>query len=84
MTLGEWVRTKGMSHDDLAARLGCDRSTVSRYVSGHRMPRRPVLERITEITGGEVTANDFLTAEPDDDGDSLAPAGALGSTGRAA
>jgi transcriptional regulator with XRE-family HTH domain len=61
MKLGEWLTAKRMSHEEFASRIGSDRSTVTRYVSGERMPRREMMGRILAETGGDVTANDFMT-----------------------
>jgi hypothetical protein len=33
---------------------------VSRWENGHRFPRSDALERIRRVTGGAVTANDFV------------------------
>lgn len=68
MTLGEWLAANRVSHDDFAGRIGRDRSSVTRYVSGERMPRPAVMARISRETRGQVTANDFVgaTEEADD------------------
>lgn len=60
MTLSEWLRSQNMSHEEFAERIGRDRSAVTRYVNGTRMPRREVLEQIADVTDGAVTANDFV------------------------
>lgn len=62
MTLGDWLKSRNMTHDDLARRLGCDRSAVTKWVGG-RLPRKDVLRRLKEITDGSVTADDFLESE---------------------
>lgn len=67
MTLSDWLRQSRLSHDEFADRIGCDRSSVTRYVHGNRMPRPEVLRRIAEVTGGAVTANDFVAPAADDD-----------------
>jgi DNA-binding transcriptional regulator YdaS (Cro superfamily) len=60
MTLAEWLAVNHVSHDDFAARIGAKRSSVTRYVSGERMPRPEKLAAIARETGGLVTANDFV------------------------
>jgi transcriptional regulator with XRE-family HTH domain len=60
MTLREWREKKGLTMVELARMLGVDKSAVSRWESGERFPSRRFLKKIAEVTGGEVTANDFL------------------------
>jgi len=60
MTLREWREKKGLTMVELARMLGVDKSAVSRWESGERFPSRRSLKKIAEVTGGEVTANDFL------------------------
>jgi len=63
MQLSEWLQKHGVSQDEFADRIKCDRTSVTRYVNGRRMPRREVLARIVAETSGAVTANDFLAPE---------------------
>jgi transcriptional regulator with XRE-family HTH domain len=63
MHLAEWLQKNGVSQDEFADRIKCDRTSVTRYVNGRRMPRREVLARIVAETSGAVTANDFLKPE---------------------
>ena len=68
MKLGEYLRREAITQEAFAAMIGVAQNAVSKWVHGHRMPRRAVLERITEITNGSVTPNDFVsTAQIDDD-----------------
>lgn len=59
--LQEWLDRKRMSHAEFAKLIGADRSSVTRYAAAGRMPRRGVLARISEVTGGAVCADDFVT-----------------------
>lgn len=52
MKLGDWAKTERLSHDDVAARLGCSKTSATRYINGQRMPRPAVMARITLVTGG--------------------------------
>lgn len=70
MKLGDWIKNAGLTHEELAQRVGCDTSTITRLIprAGKSQLRRPSFElvaRIKDVTGGEVTANDFLP-EADD------------------
>lgn len=60
MQLAAWLKSNAKTPADLAAALGVERSTVARYVSGERRPRAELARRIAELTGGQVTANDFV------------------------
>jgi transcriptional regulator with XRE-family HTH domain len=60
-TLGERIRKAredaGMLQDDLAGRLGCDKSTISKYETNGRTPTPETLAKIADITG---TSADLL------------------------
>ena len=60
MKLSEYRAKKKLTLAVLAEMVGVSESTISRYETGHRRPEWPVLARITEITAGDVTANDFV------------------------
>jgi hypothetical protein len=60
--LAEWLRLNNMSPGDLALMLFGDREhrpVVFRYIKGHRIPRREIMDRIISLTNGFVTPNDF-------------------------
>lgn len=54
----------GLSQEDMATKLGIDRSTYVRYESGLRMPALPVAFRIAEILQADA-ASLFLDSVPD-------------------
>jgi transcriptional regulator with XRE-family HTH domain len=61
MTLHEWMRAKGLTDAEMAAKLGVlQASTVSRYRTGHRFPEPRILKKIEDVTDRQVTASDFL------------------------
>jgi 3,4-dihydroxy 2-butanone 4-phosphate synthase/GTP cyclohydrolase II len=64
MRLGEFLSQKRLPISDFAVSLGVTSKAVQHWISGQRMPRREVLERIRSVTDGAVTPNDFL--EPDE------------------
>ena len=51
-----------LSQEELAERIGVSKASVSRWESRARIPEPRLWERIREVTGGEVTANDFTPA----------------------
>lgn len=60
------MKREGLSPDEAAKRIGCDRSTLVRILPGRdgsKPKRRPgwdLLRKIAAGTNGEVTANDFM------------------------
>ncbi len=63
MKLADWRRSIGWSQPRLAAELQCAVSTVARYENGNRRPEEDALQRIFEISSGQVTPNDFYPIE---------------------
>ena len=67
MTLDQWLDEKGMTVSAFAAVIGdVSARSVYRYCAGSRMPRRPIMARIKEATGGQVGPADFfnLSSQP--------------------
>ena len=58
--LRRWRLKQRLTLAALAERVGVDLSNLARYERGERTPRPAVLARIRDVTGGAVTANDFL------------------------
>lgn len=63
MTLSEWANKQGMTHPQLAERLGVPVETVRKWLRGERIPRPTSMARISEATGGLVGPADFYQAE---------------------
>lgn len=61
MKLAHWLERVKHSYTqaELADILGCTQASVSRYLSGHRVPTLLVMHQIMKLTGGAVTPNDF-------------------------
>ncbi|HWJ86904.1 MAG TPA: helix-turn-helix transcriptional regulator [Pelagibacterium sp.] len=62
MLLADYLRKRNLAAASFAQAIGVSRQTVFRYISGERMPRRAILNRIEEETQGAVTASDFLSS----------------------
>lgn len=60
--LAVWRREHDVSIPKLADLLGVARYSIKRYEAG-RMPVPPILDQIAILTGGQVTANDWLSPE---------------------
>ena len=46
-----WRRRRGLSQAQLGRALGCDRSTISRYEAGERLPHLPALLALAAALG---------------------------------
>jgi DNA-binding transcriptional regulator YdaS (Cro superfamily) len=62
MTLAQWLQLASVSQADFARVIGVTQATVCRYAAGTRIPRRAMMVRIQEATGGKVTPADFYAA----------------------
>jgi transcriptional regulator with XRE-family HTH domain len=58
MTLSEFLRQNQVTLTEFASQIGTTVATVSRIADGIVVPRRKLLLRIFEVTGGLVTPND--------------------------
>lgn len=59
MVIGEYLKRSSISQKDFAILVGVSDQAMSRYCSGKRIPRRDEMQRIYEVTFGEVQPNDF-------------------------
>jgi transcriptional regulator with XRE-family HTH domain len=59
MQLQTWLDKETVSQAELAAALAVNRATVSRWLSGDRVPRAKWLRAIAEYTGGKVRPRDW-------------------------
>jgi len=64
MKLGDFLSTQGFSVRDFAKTVNVTDAAMSRYVSGKRLPRAEIMQRIVEATEGNVQPNDFFEREP--------------------
>lgn len=70
MKLSEWMdrnfQTTAMFAENIAKELNVEKfsdRTVEAWRQGRTVPRYRLLPVITKITGGEVTANDFVSRD---------------------
>jgi DNA-binding transcriptional regulator YdaS (Cro superfamily) len=64
MKLSDWLKQTKTRKYQFAARIGVSASVVTDYCEGRLYPRREIAEAIIRETGGQVTANDFLSLVP--------------------
>lgn len=58
--LADWRKSKGWSQAKLGEELGGISSvSVGRYEAG-RLPEPPIMQKIIDLSSGEVTANDWF------------------------
>ena len=60
MKLADYLRQTKTDQVAFAQLVGVDAFSVSRYVTGRRRPSWRLLHKIRDVTGGLVTANDFM------------------------
>jgi DNA-binding transcriptional regulator YdaS (Cro superfamily) len=60
MLLKDWLDREKMKRTHFAERIGVSSSYVTQICDGTLWPGREIVGRIAEVTGGEVTANDFM------------------------
>lgn len=60
MRLTDHLEQSGMTQRQLAEKIGVSERAVRRYCAGHRVPQKDILQKIYQVTGGVVTANDFV------------------------
>jgi hypothetical protein len=69
MKLTEFLRTRGVTMVAFAKEIGTTAATVSRISDGLVVPRKMLLVRIYEATGGLVCPNDLTGIHPPTGGD---------------
>lgn len=65
MQLAIYLDTNHISDAEFGRLIGVERQAVGRYRSGERFPAKPILNKIFEVTNGQVTANDFAGQSDD-------------------
>lgn len=63
--LSESIARSGLLQRILAERVGCTEVSMSRYISGRRVPKGPIIEKIAEAL--HVTTDYLLGNEASDD-----------------
>ena len=59
MTLNQYLKEKSITAAAFAERAGLTEATISRIRRGLNRPDWPSMDRIREVTGGDVMPNDF-------------------------
>ncbi|WP_456015378.1 helix-turn-helix transcriptional regulator [Methylorubrum populi] len=64
MRLSDWLKANGRTATWLAEQVGRDQSFITRIKNGRAMPSIEVAAAIQRVTGGSVTAIDYLPDQP--------------------
>lgn len=64
MTLDAWLISTKTANARFAEALGTSGESVRRYRNGEREPDVATMARIFELTGGDVTPNDWVGVGP--------------------
>lgn len=57
MTLEEWMKSKGLTHEKFGRMCGCSREAVTRWITGTRLPSPKWQKVIERVTKGQVALN---------------------------
>jgi transcriptional regulator with XRE-family HTH domain len=60
MQLKEYLKKNKISKEDFATSVGASYGSVIKWTYGGRFPRPQALQKIHELTEGQVTAYDFI------------------------
>ena len=63
MKIEEWMQRENKTQQEVADALGVSQGVVSLWLKGERLPRPENMQKIVELTGGEVQPNDFYKGE---------------------
>ena len=61
MRLDAYLKARGLSYREFAARVGGDAAQVHRWATGKRLPSLIQAATIEKETEGQVTSSDFLS-----------------------
>lgn len=84
--LKNFLKVTEMTPEVFAASVECSRVAVIRYLSGARIPSKKIMKKIFDVTGGQVTPNDFYelpekpSQAPSGNGDGLSVFSPVAST----
>lgn len=68
MTLEQYLKQRGLTHEEFAELLGCSRAAVTRWAIGSRVPSARWAQLIEVRTEGKVKAKELRAAESEGTG----------------
>jgi len=75
MRFDDWMISTGETNPGFGRKAGWSGETVRRYRAGEREPDQKAMALIFDLTGGEVTPNDWVGVGPRSDARPSAEAG---------
>ena len=63
MKLKDYLKENKLTEVNFAEMLGCKQPTISRYINKKRIPKKQIMQKINELTNGNVNKNDFQRGE---------------------
>lgn len=60
MTLAEWMAREGLGDDEVAGKVGRDRSIISRLRRGKHVPSVALMKALIDLSNGEIDAHALL------------------------
>ena len=57
--LDKWIINNSLSRQLFAKKINISTATLSRYLSGDRIPKQEIMEKIVKITRGSISPDDF-------------------------
>lgn len=59
MTLNDFIKANGMTHESFGKVVGVTQATINRYVRGERFPSPDMIRKIETATEGQVAVADW-------------------------
>tara|TARA_B100000989_G_scaffold179788_2_gene135063 strand:+ start:1860 stop:2093 length:234 start_codon:yes stop_codon:yes gene_type:complete len=59
MKLHDYLIENVLSEKEFADQIGVKQPTISRYINKYRIPKKHILQKISEVTKDQVNENDF-------------------------
>ncbi len=59
--LDEWIFNQASTRKKIADNLGISEASLSRYLSGDRVPKPEIMKKIIEVTNGIVNPQSFYS-----------------------
>ena len=61
--LDKWIKDNSISRKILATNLNISIASLSRYLSGDRIPKQEIMEKIISYTDGKINPSNFYIAK---------------------
>jgi len=62
--LDKWIKEKSSSRKKLAQTLNISTASLSRYLTGDRIPKQSIMQKIIKVTDGNINPSNFYNINP--------------------